>query len=291
MPNLVRVYVESAADLLNAGMYDAGAIIRLQSGAAQAGPFSNEATAALVSGTQAYTLYDADGAAATWYRTRYENAGGTVTSDWTTAFQAGGEEAGYLCSLYDVKQRLGLTDTSADEELAEVIRQVTDEILGYTGREFVGTPGEVTRTFDVPEPTRTLYVPTGIRSITTLEYASDDQPDTGGTYSTIAAGNYWLRPLAHDRSYGWPATRVALADSAVFYAGRSTVQITGTFGWAAVPPAVARIAASAAVANYMSKGSDGPRAVIGPDGRMSILRNISPADMAILTSYREPLIA
>ena len=152
MPNLVKVYVENADDLLNAGMYDAGAIIRLQSCATETGVYVNEATAALVSGTKAYTVYDADGTSTTWYRTRYENAGGTITSDWSPVFQVGGEEAGYLCSLEDVKQRLFNTataDATNDEDLAELIRQVSTDILGHTGREFVGTPGDVTRTFDL----------------------------------------------------------------------------------------------------------------------------------------------
>ena len=99
MPNRISVFVEEPDALLNAGMYGTGAIVRLQSGTAEAGPFANESTAALVAGQRAYTLYDADGVASTWYRTRYENAGGTVTSDWSAVFQVGGEAAGYLCSL------------------------------------------------------------------------------------------------------------------------------------------------------------------------------------------------
>src|SRR5512139_2081698 len=214
MPNLIKVYVEDPDALLTSGMYDAGAIVRLQSGAAEAGPFSNEATAALVTGTKAYTLYDADGSSTTFYRTRYENSGGTVTSDWSPVFQVAGEEAGYLCSLEDVKQRLFNTataDATNDEDLAEIIRQVSTDILGHTGREFVGTPGDVTRTFDLTMTTPTLYVPGGLRSITTLGYAVSDQPDTGGTYTTITSTYYYLRPLAHERTSGWPATRLELA--------------------------------------------------------------------------------
>lgn len=287
----MRVYVESADDLLNAGMYDAGAIIRLQSCATETGVYVNEATAALVSGTKAYTVYDADGTSTTWYRTRYENSGGTVTSDWSPVFQVGGEEAGYLCSLEDVKQRLFNTataDATNDEDLAELIRQVSTDILGHTGREFVGTPGDVTRTFDLSMTTPILYIPGGIRSITTLGYAVSDQPDSGGSYSTITSDYYYLRPLAHERSSGWPATRLELASGYLFYAGRSTVQITGKFGWSAVPPDISGIAASAVIRRFQARqsSSTGVDLTIGSaDLGFRTLAFISPTERAKLDWY------
>jgi hypothetical protein len=289
VPNLVKVYVESADDLLNAGMYDAGAIVRLQSCATEAGVYVNESTAALVSGTQTYTLYDADGASTTWYRTRYENAGGTVTSDWSAVFQVGGETAGYLCSLYDVKQRLGITGTAYDEELAELIRQVTAEIERLTDCDFTGDRSDGTYVLDVPYTSRTLWVTRGIQSVTTLSLATTDQPDTGGTYT--ATTEYRLRPVVAERGWaGAPATRIIFPDSASswFQRGFGTVQLVGKLGWASVPPEVERIAASAVVAQHMTKGSEGPRAVVGPDGRATILRDISPADYQTLLAFRGP---
>lgn len=293
MPNLIRVYVEDADALLVSDMYDAGAIIRLQSCATKTGTYANEATTALVSGTKAYTLYDADGTSSTWYRTRYENAGGTVTSDWSAVFQVGGEAAGYLCSLEDVKQKLGLTGTSSDEELAEIIGQVTDEILHYTGRQLTPDPASGTKTvyLDCSMTGVVLYLPKGVRSPTYLGVASTDQPDSGsGTYTEIAAAYYYLDPPEHERSHGWPATSISLASGYYFYRGRRTVKLTASFGWAAVPPTIERIALAACVGRYMSKGSAEPRALVGPDGRMTILRDISPADMSVLDSYREPFV-
>lgn len=288
MPNLIRVYVEDPDALLATGMYDAGAIIRLQSCATETGVYTNEATASLVTATRSYTLYDADGTTTTWYRTRYENSGGTVTSDWSPVFQVGAEEAGYLCSLEDVRQRLGLalTDTAADEELAEFIRQVTTDILGHTGREFVGTPGDVTRTYDIAEYSTTLYLPGGIRTVTTLSLAGGNQPDTGGTYT--ATTNYYLRPLPHDRSAGWPATRIELVDGAYFAAGRSTVQIVGKFGWSAVPPDIAGIATSAVVRRFQARqsSSTGVDLMVGnADMGFRTLAFLSPADRAKLDWY------
>lgn len=282
MPNLIRVYVEEPDELLNASMYDAGAIVRLQSCATETGVFANETTAALVSGTRAYTLYDADGTGTTWYRTRYENAGGTIYSDWSDAFQVGGEEAGYLCSLTDVKQRLGIGDDvdTYDEELAELIRAVTAEIERQTGCDFTGDRSDQTYLFDVPYMSRVLWVGRGVQSVTTLAYATTSQPETSGTYTTISTG-YYLRPMTVERDHlGEPASRIVLADTSSywFYPGYNTVQLTARLGWAEVPPEVSRIAVNAVVSQHLTKGAAEPRAVIGPDGRATILRDISPAD-------------
>lgn len=293
MPNLIRAYVEEVDELLNASMYDAGAIIRLQSSATEAGVYGNEATAPLVTGVTAYTLYDADGTSTTWYRTRYENAGGTITSDWSAVFQVGGEEAGYLCSLVDVKQRLGIAEDvdTYDEELAELIRQVTAEIERTTGCDFTGDRSDNTYTFDVWESARELRVARGIQSITTLSLATGDQPQTGGTYTAVT--DFLLRPQPADRDWaGAPATKIVFPNSGSYFsAGYNTVQLVGKLGWAEVPPEVGRIAATAVVSQHMTKGSDGPRAVVGPDGRTTILRDISPSDYNVLMAFRGPLIA
>lgn len=295
MPIPVLIYVEDPAALLNAGMYDAGAVVRLHWSATETGVYASVGTAALVSGTRSYTIYHATGTGSTWYRTRYENSGGTITSDWSPVFQVGGEEAGYLCSLADVRQRivgLAVADTGPDEDLAEYIRAVSEQIAGYTGREFVGTRADVTRTFDVEQYGQTLYVPGGIRAITTLGIASSDQPDTAGTYTTTTA--YYLRPLPHERTAGWPATRVEFGpySGACFYAGRSTVQIIGSFGWAEVPPTIARIAGDAVVAMYgaLSSGSTGRVMTDPASGSMRFLRYIPKEDRELLDWYAHKVL-
>ena len=295
MPNMVRVLVDGVDDLLNAGMYDAGAVVQVQSCATETGVFTDLGTVALVSGTNAYTIYDPNGSESTWYRTRYENAGGTVTSAWSDPFQVGGEQAGYLCSLYDVKQRLGIADsvTTNDEELLSLIRAVSAEIERATGCDFTGDRSDGTYTFDIPYTTNTLWVDRGIQTITTLGTATESQPDTAGTYTTATATTYGLRPLLSERDHlGEPARRVVFFDTsgAYFYAGYSTVQIVGRLGWAEVPPEVERIAAGAVVAQWMTKGSEGPRALVGPDGRTTILRDISPADWSTLMSFKTPVV-
>lgn len=260
--NVVRVTVENADELLNAAAYGAGAIVRLQSSATETGAYANEATASLVSGTRIYTLFDTDGANATWYRTRYENAGGTLTSDWSDVFQAGTEEAGGICSLYDVKQALNETGTQYDEELTELIREVTDDLIGYTGRRFVRSPlaGTTTIVMDVERCGRVLRIPQGIASLTTLEVASESQPETGGTYTTVAAADWMLRPAAHDRMAGWPATEIVIRDNATgavteFTEGFNAARLAIALGWDRVPSDIGGIARRAVVRRFKNRGA------------------------------------
>lgn len=301
MPNIIKVSVDGVEDLLNAGAYGAGAIVQLQSAPAVDGVFGDEGTAPLVTGVRIYTLYDTDGVSTTWYRTRYENAGGTIVSEWSDPFQVGGEEGGLICSLYDVKQALGKApgDTSDDEEILEHIRRIGAEIIGYTGQWFLRTPSAGTAEFvlDVEADESGIWIPQGIAELTQLEVAGASQPTTGGTYTIVPSADWMLRPLESGRPFGWPATQIVFADypsggSTRFYAGQNTVRLTGALGWDKVPADVEGIAERAVVASFLTKGSDvGGVAVLGPTGRTTVLRHISPADRGTLDRYRRVVLA
>jgi len=290
--NVVRTTVENAGELLNAAMYGAGAVVRLQSAAAEAGPFANEATAALVSGTRVYTLYDADGTSTTWYRVRYEDAGGTTTSDWSAPFQVGDEQAGLICSLYDVEQRTGTVSDNEREMLIELIRDVTVEIERYTGRDFTGARSDVTFRLHT-RAGRTLWIPRGIQSVTTLKVATEDQPTSGGTYTTATATDYYLDPPEYERAPGWPATRIVFRSNptgpiGAFYRAAFGAEITGRPGFAEVPGDVQRVGAEMVLSAFLTKGSgEAERAVVGPSGQPVILRD--PRHRAVLDGYRTPV--
>ena len=92
MANKVRITLPSAvpsSDLLNAGMYDTGALMRVQWSATEFGSYvdltgtGSTPTILIVSGTETYTGYDALGDSGRWYRSRIENTGGTRVSDWS----------------------------------------------------------------------------------------------------------------------------------------------------------------------------------------------------------------
>jgi hypothetical protein len=297
VPNIVKITVENAEELLNAGAYDTGALARLQWSATEAGAFvdvsgtGSTPTLPLVSGTRIYTGYDPNGTSSTWYRSRFENAGATRLSDWTTVFQVGDEQAGLICSLYDVKQRLAIapSDTSEDENILEFIRQATAEIQNYCSRRFVRTPLNGTSTFlyDVIRAGRELSVPAGIAAATQLEVATSSQPETGGVYTIVPSTDWFLRPTAAERDYLWPATRIVLSDvgsAPYFYPGFNVVRLTGAEGWSAIPPDVQGVGQGMVIRRFMAKGS-ADTAVVGPTGAMTVLRVMSPSERAILDRY------
>jgi hypothetical protein len=295
MPNTLTLHVEEPDQILASTNYDAGAVLRVHWCATETGAYASLTTVPIVTGVRAYTVYDTAGTASTWYRTRYENSGATITSDWSASFQAGDETAGRLCSLSDVKQRLAITDATDDEILAEIIDQVTDEITSVTGRSFAPDPLSGSKTVYLDYPAdgdgMTLYLPRGIRSATYLGYASTDQPDAGsGTYAEIPTASYWLDPPAHSRSAGWPATRVTLSWSGGyrFYAGRRTVKLTGSFGWSAVPAAIRAIAEMLVVSSYRARGSGGLTSyTVGVEGERTYQRMLTTADIKTLKWYSE----
>lgn len=294
MPNTLILAVEDPDAILAATNYDAGAVIRVHSCATEAGVYASIAAVPVVSGTKTYTLHDSAGTAATWYRTRYENAGATVVSDWSAVFQAGDETGGRLCSLVDVKQRLGITDTTDDEILSELIDQVSDEITSVTGRSFVPDPLSGTKTIYLDYPVDgdglTLFMPKGVRTLAYLGYATTDQPDGTGTYTEITSSYYYLDPPAHERSNGWPATRISLPSSRTgrFYPGRRTVKLTGSFGWSAVPAAIRAIAEMLVVSAYRARGSGGLTSyTIGVEGERTYSRMLTTADIKTLRWYAD----
>lgn len=296
MPNTLTITVEEPDKILNLGAYGAGALIRLQTATTETGTYADVTgtgstpTTLVVTLVRSYDAYDPNGAVSSWYRTRFENAGGTRLSDWSTAFQVAPEGSGLICSLWDVKQDLGETGTTNDELILEKIRQVGSEIMSKTGRLFTRTPasGTTTYLFDVECTGTVLSVPKGIASATALAVASSTQPETAGTYTTVPTTEWWLRPTYPNRTYGWPATSIVISDLSGyrFYKGYNTVQVTMALGFDAVPYDVQGIAQRAVIASYLSKGSGvSGVATVGPSGSMSVLRFLSPADSETLMAY------
>ena len=299
MPNTLTITVEEPDKIRNVGAYDTGAIIRLQSSATEAGAFADVTgtgstpTIPVVTLIRSYDGYDPNGTVSTWYRTRFENVGATRLSDWSDPFQVAPEGSGLICSLWDVKQELGETGTANDETLLEKIRQVGAEINLYTGRLFTRTPasGTTTYLFDVTCAGRELHIPKGIAAVTVLEVATGTQPEAGGTYATVPAAEWWLRPVMAERDFGWPATRVVISNlsGSMFYVGYNAARLTMALGWDKVPYDVQAIAQRAVIGSYTSKGS--PTGVVGPSGSTIMLRNISPADRETLTAYQHIPVA
>lgn len=304
MPNVLKLTAENSAELLNTGAYDAGALMRLQSATVSAGPFADVSgtgstpTTALVAGTRIYTGYDPAGTSTTWYRTRFENSGGTRVSDWSTVFQVSAQGSGLLASLYDLKQwldRNASTDTADDEALLELLIQCGDYVSLYCERTFAPDPVTV-YTFDgfsALRGDRVLPVRRGIRSVTTLEVATN----TGGTLTAANAADVFLRPTDGERALGWPPTEIWLSDIPVgsvtyFYPGFANVRVTGAFGFAAVPRDIELIVLTMAGKRWLSRQAGQTDIVgTGESGQPIVRPALSRPDMETLNWYRGEWVA
>lgn len=173
--------------------------------------------------------------------------------------------ADQLVTTAQVKARIGIPDAADDTLLGELIDQVSDWIQDFTGRALV--PEDDATYLADTGPGSVIPVKRGIRSITALGIASSDQPETGGTYATVALADVVLRPASLDRRPGWPATSILILGS---YGRLSSAingaTITGDFGFLATPPAIQGVAIDAVVAAYGSRKTGGASGVVGPDG-------------------------
>ena len=161
-----------------------------------------------------------------------------------------------------------------------------------TGRRLRPDPATGTKTvyLDYWGDGTTLWMPQGVRSVTYLGVAGNDQPDGGtGTYTQITSG-YYIDPPDQQRSPGWPGTRISLGYTAgsQFYCGRRTVKITGAFGWAAVPATVRAIAEMLVVSAYRARSSGGLSSyTVGVEGERTYSRMLTTGDLKTLAWYTD----
>ena len=175
-----------------------------------------------------------------------------------------------LCTTAQVKARDEIPDGSDDAVLSELIDQVTDFIQGFTRRRLL--PDNAKTYFLDTAAGAVIDVPRGIRTVTSLDLATSDQPDTGGTFTTsVAAADMLLRPSELFRRPGWPPDQILLrgASVGVLTTGLNRAKLVGDFDFAATPPAAQAVAIDAVVAAFAGR-TDGASEVIGADDVPSI---------------------
>lgn len=171
--------------------------------------------------------------------------------------------ADQLATLVQVKAALKLTDANDDTYLTGLIEGVSEWITEYTGRRLVPEAG-ATYVVDTAAGSR-IDVGRGIRAVTSLGVASSNQPDSGGTYTTVTAADILLRPSPIDRRPGWPATYILLrGNTARLGAWLNGATITGDFGFAATPLAITQVTIDAVAAAYQARRV-GASGVMGAD--------------------------
>lgn len=170
------------------------------------------------------------------------------------------------CTLADVKAQLRITSAGDDAYITTLIQGVTDWMQSEAGANRKLTDqGAATILFDTAAGSAIDVSRYGIRSVTTLSIATSNQPDTGGTYTAVAASDIVLRPPAGDRLEGMPATSIViLGSSARLYDAINGASVQGSFGPSATPLRLARIACDAVCAAFQSRRA-GASGVIGAD--------------------------
>jgi hypothetical protein len=237
-------------------------------------------------GTGAYSADVACGEAGTW---QYEYVGtGTASDAVAGTWEVQETQLGRLyATLEALKSRLDITNTDDDLELYGACFGASRWLEQHTERHFWRTASTEVRTFE-PSDGYCLKLPefNDLVSVTTFKTDGGD-----GTFPTTwAAADYQLLPLnptaAPERK---PYTRIrALARTLPIQGGigvrADSIQITGVFGWPAVPQAVKQAAALLAAEPYTPEVA--PLGVAG-EGEFAIpISNQTQLAKTILVPYR-----
>lgn len=190
-------------------------------------------------------------------------------------------------SLNDLKIALRIQDSVDDALLELALESASRMVDEYTMRYFYNA-GTATRVF-VPDDDYVVSIDDAVSissvAVSTLLNKTFDQVWTVDDYQT--------EPLngVVDGLTGWPITRVRAVGVYEFpydsdY-GDATVQITGVWGWSAVPTAVKQ--ATIIQAMRIFKRLDSPLGVISsPDtGFFRVSNRIDPDVAMLLNSYRK----
>jgi hypothetical protein len=190
------------------------------------------------------------------------------------------------CTLADLKAALRVQDSIDDSLLELAIESASREIDGYCERVFYSTSG--TRIY---APNNVYLVQTDdIISVTSVKTSTD-----GLTFdTTLATTDYQLEPLNNIAGglvtpftrlravgdYLWPA----YYPQTIFHL-EASVQITGVFGWSAIPAAIRQ--ATVILAMRLFKRLDSPMGVISNDlGSMRVGR-VDPDVEALVAPFRK----
>ena len=227
-------------------------------------------------------------------------SGGLGTTSWSsiTRGYAGSTAAAHIdgSTVYRIErtytdasrlQLMSKAPTADYEYLRTCAEQANSWLTTEVGR-FFGPSTDTSRTYDVDDYTKTIMIPGGLRSVTTLKARTVE----AGTLSTVTSTDYVLRPKSWDLLDGLTYDRIELitapASLAQFTPGRDMVEVTSsTFGPATPPNALRRIADTVGWWLYQSRAS-GMGGVVGSleTGELVVNRVLTGADILTIKRYR-----
>lgn len=203
-------------------------------------------------------------------------------------------QARFYTSVEQLKSRLGITDTADDFECQLAVQGAAAWIEQFTGRFFWQEAG--VRTYR----NHSIYDMDIDDVVSVSGLATDTTGD--GVYDTVwTSGQYQLEVTEHEyntasKGEPWPYTKIqALGVPGGLYlpyvwawSSQNRVQVTGTFGWPAVPVLVRQ--ASLQLASDYLKLKDAPFGIVGlaEMGGMRVLEN--PTIASMLRRYVKPKV-
>lgn len=219
----------------------AGALLRLERAATEAGVYTEFATVALAANVNVYDVWDPAGGETSWYKARFSEADGSNPTAYSAAFQAGPQSYASRTDLLRANRQ-----TTADarylERATEVLADTTRDMIRELGFSYFRQPlaGTEDVIFDGPGGRR-LHVHAdaprvGVVSVTSVKIRYRQTDD----WTTLEAADWRLEgnPGSTGVEPGDPYFHVALADGGrygSFPRGNSLVQLAGAvFGWAAI---------------------------------------------------------
>lgn len=189
--------------------------------------------------------------------------------------------------------RLGLDPATDEDLLEEYIESAEAAIDGETGRRFDSVTE--TRQFDITEPGEYLSVG-DLVSVTAVGVADA----TGSAFTTLTAGDYFLGPSVRQAGHPYRWINLSNIGSYSYASGYRTVEITGMWGWAAVPADIKQLVASVVARTYqqsrgggVSKITDIPQlgTVYFSDPTNSTTSGFTTEEARTLARYRRVVLA
>ena len=201
---------------------------------------------------------------------------------------------GYLTEE-EARSYIGRNDAKDPALLEDIVTTCSREVDRICGRHFY-QQAATARTFDSDDGYCIQFGPfNDLVSITSLKY--DDNDD--GTYEvTVSASDYQLLSIGGNKPrafpVAWPYEQVRLLNTTTFptlpvSGRRGLVEVTGTWGWSAVPPEVK--SATRLLVAELAKTQDAPLGIAGM-GDMGVAylgQGIGKAVRRLLSDYVHPL--
>lgn len=187
----------------------------------------------------------------------------------------------------ELKTDFNIADFDDETVIEAAVNAASSWVNAHCGRQFNAAASATARVF---YPRNRTFVEVDDISTTSGLVIKTDPNDDGTFETTWTSSDYQLEPLngVHNGETGWPYREIRAVASEWFPIGndRASVEVTATWGWAAVPSPVKRATAIMAAKIYKRRDSaEGVLAGFGDFGPVRVGSRIDPDVEALLHDY------